>query len=137
MHKSLWHSPGYTLLVVLFVIPLTGSGVDIYVPSLPAITYYFAVSAATTKLTIAAYLYGYGFSQLMFGIASDSTGRKPILLWGLLVLAIASICAAWAPSLDMLLILRFVQGVAVATVGTATRAILVDRFEGVRPITLR
>ena len=59
MRKSLWHSPGYTLLVVLFVIPLTGAGVDIYVPSLPAITQYFAAPAAATKLTIAAYLYGY------------------------------------------------------------------------------
>ena len=130
MHKSFWHRPGYTLLVVLFVIPLTGAGVDIYVPSLPAITHYFAAPAAATKLTIAAYLYGYGLFQLVFGIASDSTGRKPILLWGLLVLAIASMSAAWAPSLDMLLVLRFIQGVAVATVGTATRAILVDRFEG-------
>ena len=62
MPKSLWHSPGYTLLVVLFVVPLTGSGVDIYVPSLPAaITHYFAAPTAETKLTIAVYLYGYGF----------------------------------------------------------------------------
>ena len=38
MHKSLWHSPGYTLLVVLFVIPLTGAGVDIYVPRSYALT---------------------------------------------------------------------------------------------------
>ena len=101
MPKSLWHSPGYTLLVVLFVVPLTGSGVDIYVPSLTAITHYFAAPTAETKLTIAVYLYGYGFFQLVFGIASDSTGRKPILLWGLLVLAIASLCAAWVPSLDI------------------------------------
>ena len=104
--------------------------VDIYVPSLPAITHYFAAPAAETKLTIAVYLYGYGFFQLVFGIASDNTGRKPILLWGLLVLAIASLCAAWAPSLDMLLILRFVQGFAVATVVGFVLTLLLPESNG-------
>jgi len=58
---------------LLFAAPfLMGMGVDLYVPSLPAITNYFHVLPSLVQLTIALYIFGYGVGQSFLGILSDS-----------------------------------------------------------------
>lgn len=48
------------IFITLLATPLTGAGVDIYVPSLPQITRYFGITPHLVQLSLTIYLIGYG-----------------------------------------------------------------------------
>lgn len=123
-------SYGLLLFLILFMTPLAGVGIDLYTPSLPSIKSYFDTSESLVKLTIALYLLGYGLGQPFFGTLSDSYGRKTLLLIGMIFFAIASIVAAYSPSIELLLLMRFVQGVGAASSGVIAKSIVTDSFTG-------
>lgn len=121
-----------TLFLMIATIPLTGMAIDIFVPSLPAITQYFSVSATAAKLTVALYLIAYGVSQLLTGVLSDRYGRRPFLLGGLFVFALSSFLAAYSHNITQLLVARFIQGLSVGAPAVVCRAVLSDCFSGER-----
>lgn len=65
-----------------------------------------------------------GLLQVVFGIASDHLGRKPVIVGGLLVFAGGSFLAAWAPTVHWLIVARAVQGAG--AVSAAVTALLAD-----------
>jgi len=71
-------------------------------------------------------LYGLtqAFLQIPFGIASDRFGRKRTIVAGLLLFAVGSAIAAWAPDLTWLAIGRALQGAG--AVSAAVTAFLAD-----------
>jgi len=66
-----------------------------------------------------------GLLQIPFGMASDRFGRKPVMVLGLLVFAIGSMLAAWAPTLNWLVVGRAVQGAG--AISAAVTALLADQ----------
>ena len=54
------------LLIVLFIIPLSGLGTDITVPSLPAISNAFHITTTLAQTTVAIYIFGYGGDTYTF-----------------------------------------------------------------------
>lgn len=117
-----------TLSLAVFLIP--GIGVDLYAPSLPAITNYFNSSNAVVKLTITTYLLGFSIGQFLFGTLADIYGRRIILLIGLALFFAASIAAAYSPSIEVLLLLRAVQGLAAASPSAVAKTLLTDTLSG-------
>ncbi|QHE89065.1 MFS transporter [Hydrogenophaga sp. BPS33] len=71
-------------------------------------------------------LYGLtqAFLQMPVGLASDRYGRKPVIVAGLLLFALGSGIAAWAPDLTWLAIGRAVQGAG--AISAAVTAFLAD-----------
>jgi MFS family permease len=71
----------------------------------------------------------YGLTQALlqfpFGLASDRLGRKRVIIFGLLVFAIGSAVAAWAPSLVWLTVGRAVQGAG--AISAAVTALIADQ----------
>ncbi|MEY4259012.1 MAG: hypothetical protein RJA56_1913 [Pseudomonadota bacterium] len=69
--------------------------------------------------------------QIPFGVASDRLGRKPTIVVGLLVFALGSAVAAWAPDLTWLAVGRALQGAG--AISAAVTAFLADvTRDGVR-----
>lgn len=101
------------IIACLFLTPLMCLGLDLYTPSLPAITDYFHVSAFATKLTIVFYLVGFVFANAISQIVERYTtiaGTASGLMSGLLNMAaaiIVYICSAFL-NLHYLLILSAV-----------------------------
>jgi MFS transporter, DHA1 family, multidrug resistance protein len=120
------------LSILLAMVPLTGATIDIYVPSLPAISTHFGVTAQLVQWTIPSYLIGYSLAQLFCGAFSDAWGRRVLLILGMVVYIGASLLAASASSISMLILMRFVQGLGVAAPGVLARAIASDSFESDR-----
>lgn len=117
------------ILILLFLIPfLLGTGIDLYVPSLPAIAHYFNVSNHLVQLTIGLYLLGYAFGQASLGILSDSVGRKKILITSGILFTVISFLAAWSPNVFILIACRMLQGFTIAGAAVVCRAIATDCF---------
>ena len=79
-----------------------------------------AEAAAAAVGTTYALAYGLGF--LVFGPLSDRYGRKPILVPGMAVLALATAGLAAASSLPMVAVLRSTQGFLAASFSTVALA---------------
>ena len=77
-------------------------------------------AAAAAVGTTYALAYGLGF--LIFGPLSDRYGRKPILVPGMAVLAVATAGLAAASSLPMVAALRAIQGLLAASFSTVALA---------------
>ena len=80
------------------------------------------------QLTLSALLLAFGCSQLFWGPLSDRWGRRPILLAGLLLYTLASIGNTLAASMDLLILWRTLQGVAMGAVVMCGRAIVRDLY---------
>jgi len=104
--------------------------IDMYLPAFPAIAREFGVSIAAVQYTLAAYNVGLALGQLLYGPFADQWGRKPNLMAGMVLYAVAAIGCAWATSLNSLVALRLLQAVGGCSGMVLARAIVRDKFEG-------
>lgn len=110
--------------------------IDMYLPALPTIAGDLGVDAAGAQLTLTAYFIAFGVAQLFYGPASDMFGRKPPITFGILLFAAASVGCVLAPSVEILTLLRFFQGLGAAGVMSIPRAIIRDRYTGAKATRL-
>jgi MFS transporter, DHA1 family, multidrug resistance protein len=104
--------------------------VDMSLPALPALAAGFDTTAARAQLTIGIYLIGYASGQLFYGPLSDRFGRRPILLIGMTIYALSGFLCAFAPTIDIMIALRLLQGFGGAAGVVVTRAAARDHFGG-------
>ncbi len=90
----------------------------------------FQASQSAVQLTFSLYVLAYGGFQLVYGPMSDRYGRKPILLIGLFTLFLGATIAAFANSLETLLLGRFIQGAGGAAGMVVGRSMVQDLFHG-------
>lgn len=112
---------------------LTGFGpltIDMYLPALPGLTAQLQTTASLTQLSLTACLLGLALGQIVAGPISDARGRKKPLMIALVVYMLASLFCAMAPSIWMLVIFRFIQGVGGAAGLVISRAIVRDMYSG-------
>lgn len=127
--------PGFYEFIALIasLMALTALTIDAMIPALPPIGEALAVSDDNDRqLVIGVMLVGFGFAQLIHGPLSDRFGRRPLLVGGLLIYVTGSILAALAPSFELLLAGRFLQGVAVAATRVLAVSIVRDLYVGRR-----
>ncbi|GLY94319.1 multidrug effflux MFS transporter [Actinoplanes sp. NBRC 103695] len=113
--------------------PLT---IDMYLPSLPAITVDLSATAAQVQLTLTGTLLGLALGQLVIGPLSDKLGRRTPLLAGVAVHVLASVLCVIAPNLETLGTLRVLQGLGAAASMVVAMAIVRDLFTGLAAATL-
>lgn len=116
--------------IVFLAILISGMCIDIYSPSLPAVTAYYHVDKSLVQLTIATYVFGYAIAQLFAGSHSDSVGRKLPLVVATGLFTVISFLIPYSETIYQLQGLRFLQGVAVAYINVPIRAVVADLFEG-------
>lgn len=120
------------LFFIVFLIPLTGAGIDIHVPCLPAIQAFFAIDSTQAQSSVTLYIVGYGIGQLILGVLSDAFGRRIILLPFLLLYSLCNYAAVWYPDYEWFLMMRFFQGLSVAGIGIVAKAMVSDAHKGDR-----
>ncbi|MEU4796767.1 Bcr/CflA family multidrug efflux MFS transporter [Streptomyces sp. NPDC023327] len=104
---------------------------DMYLPALPEVTDALHAPAATVQLTLTACLLGMALGQLVVGPMSDKWGRRRPLLIGLLVYIAATAICAFAPTVELLIGFRLLQGLAGAAGIVIARAVVRDLYDGV------
>ena len=106
-------------------------GTDIMLPALPTIAKAMHVTVENQQQWIvASYVLGMGSTQLIFGPLADHFGRKPVLLFGLILYVLTSFAVVFAPSFGILLAARVMQGMASAAPRVLVSSIVRDCYAG-------
>jgi DHA1 family bicyclomycin/chloramphenicol resistance-like MFS transporter len=103
--------------------------IDMYLPSLPAITREFRTDTATTQLTLSLYFIGLAAGQALYGPIADRYGRKRPLLVGCALYALASLACALAMSIESLIGLRLAQAIGGCAGMVIARSAVRDLFD--------
>lgn len=99
-------------------------------PAIPALEHAFPDAAGRGPLTLSLFLVGFAVSPLLCGPVADRFGRRPTLLGGLVLFLLAAAACTLAPSFNVLLGFRLVQGLAAGGCVILPIAIVRDLFEG-------
>jgi DHA1 family bicyclomycin/chloramphenicol resistance-like MFS transporter/DHA1 family 2-module integral membrane pump EmrD-like MFS transporter len=116
------------VFVVLMMMVLMQMTADQYIPSLPAITKVFHSNEASIQLTLSLFMLGLSISHVFYGPLSDKVGRKPPLMFGVGISILGSLCCFLAPSVSVLIVGRFIQGVGIGCCGSVGRSLVRDLF---------
>lgn len=88
--------------------------IELSLPSFPDIARAFSVSEEVIEGTISLNFLGFCIAALFYGPLSDRFGRRPILLSGTVLFLLGSLSCSLAPSIEMILLSRFIQGLGAA-----------------------
>lgn len=104
--------------------------IDTYLPALHAIGSELGASTAQTQQTLTAYMVPMAFMVLWHGALSDAYGRKRVIVISMLLFTLASLLCVFAPSLQVLLAGRALQGISAGAGMVVGRAIVRDLYDG-------
>jgi len=112
-------------LASIFALRMLGLFLILPVFAIEAARYPGGDDAARVGFAMGIYGLTQALLQFPFGLVSDRLGRKRVIVFGLLVFAIGSFVAAWAPTVTWLAIGRGVQGAG--AISAAVTALLADQ----------
>jgi MFS transporter, DHA1 family, multidrug resistance protein len=126
---QLWRAPRWALAVLLSVLVMLGPfSIDTYIPAFAGIAKALGATPVEMQQTLSAYLFGFAFMNLFHGALADSFGRRPVILWGIAVFALASAGCALSQSIGQLVFFRGLQGLSTGAGVVVSRAVIRDMF---------
>lgn len=118
-------------LHIIFGITLSAIlGVSSVTPAFPEIARAFDVSPGQVALLITVFTMPGIFLSPVFGVIADRMGRKAVVVPSLFIFGIAGFSCAFTTDFNTLLLLRFVQGIGAASIGSLNATMIGDLFEG-------
>jgi DHA1 family bicyclomycin/chloramphenicol resistance-like MFS transporter len=104
--------------------------IDLYLPALPTLGSDLGASQQQVAVTVTAFLVGLAFGQVQAGALSDTYGRRRPLVAGLLLFTLATLACALAPTIEVLIAARFLQGLGGAAGMAISNAAVTDYVRG-------
>ncbi|CAD2072448.1 MFS transporter [Phocicoccus pinnipedialis] len=115
------------IVFIMLVQFLIYFGFSMIIPVMPQLIVDYNVSTMHLGFVLAIYSIASFISAPFFGILSDKTGRRPLLIGGLLIFSLSFfVFAVFSHSLTILYITRFVGGMASGALYTATTSMVAD-----------
>lgn len=122
------------LFLLIFLAALAAFGpfvTDFYLPTFPEQTRDFGAAPSAVQLGLSTTMWGLAVGQLLVGPLSDQSGRKKPLAGCLLIFAVSTaFAAAAAPSIELFLVMRFLEGLGASGAIVMSRSIAADRYTG-------
>ena len=129
-HEGTRADPRWTLAASVLASSLSFVEGSVLNVALPAIRASYGAGAAEVQWVVNAYLLPLSALLLLGGALGDHYGRRLLLVIGTSLFAAASLVCALAPSLEVLLTARAVQGVGAALLLPNSLALLNAAFQG-------
>ena len=121
------HNTGPAFIALLGLCSgLSAFGMASVVPALPALSRMLHASYGSIQFLVSGYLLGLALFQPLQGMLCDRFGRRPVLLLGFSIFAIASVAASLAASLPLLVLARFLQALGASVATVVSRAMVRD-----------
>jgi DHA1 family bicyclomycin/chloramphenicol resistance-like MFS transporter len=105
---------------------LAVSATDIYLPSLPTIRHDLHATAEEVNLTLSVFSFAVAFLVLIVGEVSNRYGRRPTILAGSCSFSLAALLIACLHNIELIIVLRFCQGLGCAVIVIVCRLVLKD-----------
>jgi MFS family permease len=118
----------FTLIAALLIFPQVVE--TIYSPALVDIGSAFSVGPSVAAQTLSCYFIAFAGGVMVWGWLCDHMGRRPAMMAGLVVYAVASLCALFATSFGALLATRVVAAFGAAVGSIVTQTMMRDRLNG-------
>lgn len=124
-------SPGYRRLLAALVCAGIASFAQIYSPQgmLQLIAADLGVGAEGAALTVSAATAGIALAVVPWSFVGDRIGRRPAMAIAVLSATALALVSAWVPSLELMLALRFLEGVALGGVPALAVAYLAEEVD--------
>jgi len=116
--------------VLAIAVSASNMGISLLSPAVPLLRESFAASADEVQLVLTGFLIAVGLGQMVAGTLSDRFGRRPVMLVGALLFALASFGGLAAVNIEMLVVMRVLQGCGAAACFAMGRVIINDSFAG-------
>jgi DHA1 family bicyclomycin/chloramphenicol resistance-like MFS transporter len=122
----------FTVMIAM-IMALTALSIDIMLPTFGAVRREFGLPADSTApaAIVTFFFLGLASAQVFFGPLADRFGRKAVLYAGLVLYVASALAAALAPTLEMVLVSRFIWGVGAAAPRVVAISMVRDAYEGV------
>ncbi len=109
------------IVLMALMMSLVALSIDAMLPALGQIGQSLeVVPAADVQLIISVMFLGLAIGQFFYGPASDSFGRRPVILVGYLIFTAGLLLSIVADDLNTMLVGRFLQGFGLAAPGAYT-----------------
>lgn len=124
-------SKGEFIALIAMLFAIIAFSIDAMLPALPRIGAELSPADPNrAQLIVIAFVLGMGVATLVAGPMSDAWGRKPVILGGALLYMLGAALAWAAPTLELLLLARLLQGVGAAGPRVVGMAIVRDLYGG-------
>ncbi len=120
----------YLLPTIISLVVLAQAGVDLYLPSFPAIVETMHVPASYIQGSLSIFLFSMAISQLFSGALSDAWGRRRVIVPAILIYVLGSIACTLAPDIGLFMVGRILQGFAAGACVVVARAVGRDAYDG-------
>ncbi len=124
-------SRGEFIALIALMMSLVAMAIDAMLPALAAIGTDLKVADINdTQLVVSAIFLGLAIAQLVFGPIADSWGRRPAVHLGFGLFLAGAAVSLLAPTFEVMLFGRFLQGIGAAGPKIVSVAIVRDQFSG-------
>ncbi len=111
------------IVTLVLLSGLSALAMNIFLPSLPNMTAWFATDYRLMQLSVSAYLLMNAVLQLFIGPISDRFGRRPVILIAIAVFLLATVGTLLAPTVELFLAFRMLQASVVAALVLSRAAV--------------
>ncbi|MCC6531463.1 MAG: multidrug effflux MFS transporter [Burkholderiales bacterium] len=120
---------GQALIVLLGLLSMLGPfSNDSVLPNFPLIESHYAIDAVHMQQTLTVYFIPFAVMMLLHGTFSDAFGRRRIIVLGMAGYALSALVCATAPSFEIFLAGRWLQGLCAGAGIVVGRAIVRDLY---------
>ena len=117
------------LLAMMFA--MTAFSIDAMLPAMPEIAAELSPEAPNkAQLIITSFVFGMGLGTFLTGPLSDALGRRRVIIGGVVLYCFGAALAWAAPTLELVLAARVLQGLGVAGPRVAAMALVRDLYSG-------
>lgn len=123
----------YWVIFMIMLVAVGGTmGIDIHLPSMPAIMKALHTDKAHVQQSVSLYVLGAALSMLVYGPLSDRYGRRPIVIFGLSLTTLTSVASVFTHHVGTFLFTRILQGIGAGVCSGLGRTMVVDVLQGDR-----
>jgi DHA1 family bicyclomycin/chloramphenicol resistance-like MFS transporter len=121
-------NPFALIFSVIILEILVGVEMDLVVPSFPELRSVFGLTPFAVELTLGINLLAHTISCLYVGNLGDFLGRRPVIIWGILLFCLGCLVSVYAPNYLILLFGRFLQGAGISAPAVLALIIVADVY---------
>lgn len=122
----------FAFITLVGLVAYAAIATDLYLPAIPYMVADLGATKSQGQLTLSVFMVGLATGQLIFGPLSDQFGRLPVVRIGTMLFLVTSVLCALVRNMELMWLMRGLQGVAAASGPVIARAIVRDRYEGNR-----